>query len=159
NGAVSNQQRPDARHLEVAHYLIEQGADIHVSDWYGETPLWAAVDLRNLDLGGPAEDNGIDRPAVLELIGVLLERGADPNVRIQEFPPEHRWVTRLGSLSWVDFTGQTPFLRAALAGDVTTMRLLLEHGADPNIATFGGTTPLMAAAGVNWVVNQTWDEG
>src|SRR5690606_27320265 len=62
-------------------------------------------------------------------------------------------------LSWVDFTGQTPFLRAALAGDVTVMRLLLEHGADPGIATFGGTTPLAAAAGVNWVVNQTFDEG
>ena len=39
------------------------------------------------------------------------------------------------------------------------MRLLLEHGADAGIATFGGTTPLMAAAGVNWVVNQTFDEG
>jgi ankyrin repeat protein len=39
------------------------------------------------------------------------------------------------------------------------MRLLLEHDADPNIATFAGTTPLMAAAGVNWVVNQTFDEG
>jgi ankyrin repeat protein len=39
------------------------------------------------------------------------------------------------------------------------MRLLLEHDADPNIATFAGTTPLMAAAGVNWVVNQTFDAG
>jgi ankyrin repeat protein len=62
-------------------------------------------------------------------------------------------------LSWVDFTGQTPFLRAALAGDTTVMKLLLAQGADPNIATFEGTTPLMAAAGVNWVVNQTFDEG
>ena len=39
------------------------------------------------------------------------------------------------------------------------MRLLLEHGADPTIATRAGTTPLMAAAGVNWVFNQTFDEG
>jgi ankyrin repeat protein len=39
------------------------------------------------------------------------------------------------------------------------MKLLLKHGADPNIATFKGTTALMAAAGVNWVVNQTYTEG
>ena len=64
-----------------------------------------------------------------------------------------------GTLEWVDFTGQTPFLRAAYSGDVTAMRLLLQHGADPKIATFGGTTALMAAAGVNWVVDQTYDEG
>ncbi len=36
------------------------------------------------------------------------------------------------------------------------MRLLLEHGADPNIPTSDGATPLMAAAGVNWVVAQTF---
>jgi ankyrin repeat protein len=64
-----------------------------------------------------------------------------------------------GSLSWVDFTGQTPFLTAALSGDVTVMRLLLEYGADPQISTVGGTTALMAAAGINWVVDQTFDEG
>ena len=39
------------------------------------------------------------------------------------------------------------------------MRLLLEYGADPHIATLKGTTALMAAAGVNWVVAQTYDEG
>jgi ankyrin repeat protein len=59
----------------------------------------------------------------------------------------------------VDFTGQTPFVTAALAGDVTVMKLLLKHGADPNIPTFSGTTALMAAAGVNWQYDQTFDEG
>ena len=39
------------------------------------------------------------------------------------------------------------------------MRLLLAHGADPKIPTFGGTTSLMAAAGMNWTFAQTYDEG
>jgi ankyrin repeat protein len=39
------------------------------------------------------------------------------------------------------------------------MRLLLAHGADPNITTAAGTTPLMVAAGVNWAVGETFDEG
>ena len=39
------------------------------------------------------------------------------------------------------------------------MRLLLKHKADPHIPTFEGTTPLMAAAGINWVFSQTYDEG
>ena len=146
-------------HFAVARYLIERGANVNASDWYGETPLWAAVDVRNLDVNGPERDNRVDRAAALDLIALLLERGADPNARTREYPPERRFIAGLGSLSWVDFTGQTPFLRAALAGDVTVMRLLLEHGADASIGTFAGTTPLMAAAGVNWVVNQTFDEG
>jgi ankyrin repeat protein len=64
-------------------------------------------------------------------------------------------VLPLGSLSWVDFTGETPFIRAALAGDTVVMRLLLEHGADANLATTHGTTALAAAAGMNWTVAQT----
>jgi ankyrin repeat protein len=157
--AVARSASGEHEHLGVARYLVERGANVNSEDWYGETPLWAAVDVRNLDVNGPERDNGMDRAAALELIAQLLERGADANARIREYPPERRFIATLGSLSWVDFTGQTPFLRAALAGDVTVMRLLLEHDADPNIATFGGTTPLMAAAGVNWVVNQTFDEG
>jgi ankyrin repeat protein len=145
--------------LALAQLLIEKGANVNAVDWYGETPLWAAVDVRDLDVAGPGRDNGVDRPAALELIRTLLAHGANPNARTKEYPPQRRWITRLGSLSWVDFTGQTAFLRAALAGDVQVMRLLLEHGADPKIPTFNGTTPLMAAAGVNWTVSQTYDEG
>ena len=58
--------------------------------------------------------------------------------------------------SWVNFDGQTPFIRAALSGDIEVMRLLLQHGADPNIATAQGSTALMAAAGINWIPAQTY---
>ena len=64
----------------------------------------------------------------------------------------------LGSLEWVDFTGQTPFIRAAQSADVPVMKLLLRKGADPKITTFNGTTALMAAAGVNWVIGETYSE-
>ena len=50
-------------------------------------------------------------------------------------------------------------IHGGFRADLTVMRLLLKYGADPKIATFGGTTALMAAAGVNWVVDQTYDEG
>jgi len=39
------------------------------------------------------------------------------------------------------------------------MKVLLKGGADPKIETFRGTNALMAAAGVNWVFNQTYWEG
>jgi uncharacterized protein len=145
--------------LEVARLLVERGAKVTAADWYGQTPLFAAVDLRNLDVSGPSRDNGVDREGALQVIRDLIARGADVNARTKEYPPQRRWITRLGSLSWVDFTGQTPFVRAALAGDVTVMRLLLKSGADARIATANGTTALMAASGVNWVVSQTFDEG
>jgi ankyrin repeat protein len=146
-------------HLAVANALLDAGANVDAMDWYGETPLWAAVDLRNLELGPGDKKTGV-RDEALALIGRLLEAGADPNVRTKEFPHERRYITSVvGSVAWVDLTGQTPFLRAAAAGDLGAMRLLLAHGADPNIATAAGTTPLMVAAGVNWAVGETFDEG
>jgi ankyrin repeat protein len=146
--------------VDVAQFLIQKGADIQATDWYGRTPLWAAIETRNMDVDNATLANSIEREPMLEVIKVLLERGAKVNVRMKEVPPVRRAFLRVtGSLAWVDFTGQTPFLTASLAADLTVMRLLLKHGADPNIGTFEGTTPLMAAAGVNWVYSQTFDEG
>jgi ankyrin repeat protein len=97
---------------------------------------------------------------MLDLVKALIAAGANLNARTRETPPfRHHLLEITGSLEWVDFTGQTPFLSAALAGDVTVMKLLLAAGADPHIGTFHGTSPLMAAAGVNWVVAQTYTEG
>jgi ankyrin repeat protein len=146
-------------HLRIAQLLLDAGANVNAADWYGETPLWAAVDVRNLELGRDGNDRSL-RGEALALIERLLERGANPNARTRELPHERRFIlVVVGSVSWVDLTGQTPFLRAAASGDVEIMRLLLAHGADPNIATDAGTTPLMVAAGVNWAVAETFDLG
>jgi uncharacterized protein len=145
--------------IDVARFLMDHGGDVNAKDWYGRTPLWAVVEVRNMDLHNAVFENGVDRQRLLEIVRVLLERGANPNSRTVETVPIRTWMMGIGSLSWVDFTGMTPFLLASLAADLNVMRLLLQHGADPHIPTFGGTTALMAAAGINWVVDQTYDEG
>jgi ankyrin repeat protein len=142
----------------VAQLLVDKGADVRVADWYGRTPLWAAVEIRNLDLRTDATDNGVDRDGALRLIASILDKGVDVNARVKEFPPMRRHMLPLTSLEWVDFTGQTAFIRAAQSADVPVMRLLLAKGADPALTTFNGTTALMAAAGVNWVPAQTFSE-
>ena len=148
--------------LDVARLLLSKKANVNADDFWGRTPLWAAVEYRNLDMNNNDQDsptdNGVDRAPILEMIKELIAAGANVNVRTRELPPSRRWLYSLNDVSWVDFTGQTPFLRAALSADTTTMRLLVERGADPNLPTLAGTTPLMAAAGVNWVVAQTYTE-
>jgi ankyrin repeat protein len=149
-------------HIGAARVLIEAGADRNADDFWGRTPVFAAVEYRNLDMNNQEQDdpqdNGVERAPYLEFLAYLLEQGVDVNARTREVPPSRRWLYSLNDVSWVDFTGQTAFLRAALSGDTSAMRLLLEYGADPNLPTQAGTTPLMAAAGVNWVVAQTYTE-
>jgi ankyrin repeat protein len=144
----------------VAKLLVDRHADLARADWWGRTPLWAAVDARNLAVrsGAPADENGVDRQAGLDVIRALLEQGVDVNARVKEFPPARRYLLPLASLEWVDMTGQTAFIRAAQAGDVPVMKLLLAKGADPKLTTVNGTTALMTAAGVNWVIGETYFE-
>lgn len=146
--------------LDVANLLLDYGAEINVDDFYGRSPLFAAVDYRNIDMNSDRDadpkDNGVDRERIMPMIRRLLEAGADVNARTKEWPPEKKWLYALNDVSWVDMTGQTPFIRASLAADIPVMKLLLEHGADPHITTFEGTNALMAAAGVNWTVAQTY---
>lgn len=146
----------------VANLLLDAGANVNTDDFWGRTPLWAAVEHRNLDMNTKEFDepvsNFVDREALLPVIKRLLDAGANVNAQTREVPPPRKWLYALNDVSWVDYTGQTAFIRAAFSGDVTTMKLLLEYGADPNLATHAGTTALMAASGVGWVVAQTYTE-
>ena len=141
-------------HIELAMYLVERGADINTADpFHQQTPLFAAVERRDPDYTRDTAPPVEDRRDPMDLIRMLLARGADPNRRVNT--TVFRGFYQV-SANWANFDGQTVFLRAALSGDVTLMRLLLEHGADPSITTYDGATPLMAAAGINWVVGQTF---
>src|SRR5687767_12709756 len=141
-------------HIELALFLVEKGADINAADdFYLRTPLFAAVERRNADYTRDSAPPVADARDPMELIKTLLARGAKPNAEVNTTPFRGFYQV---SANWANFDGQTALLRAALNGDIELMRLLLMHKADPNLGTRDGATPLMAAAGINWVVAQTY---
>jgi ankyrin repeat protein len=145
-------------HYDVARLLIEAGANVNAADWYGRQPLWAAVESRNRDVSSQtATTNGVDRDVALELITMIVDKGANVNARIEHFPP--RMGGHSFNMSYVPTVGETPFYRASLNNDLPVMRLLLAHRADPMLKTYHGTSPLAAAAGVGWVRGQTFVPG
>jgi ankyrin repeat protein len=165
-GAGAELERPSANgtrplvvaitnnHIELAAFLLDAGADANAADsFYKRTPLYAAVEMRNPDYTRDTPPPVPDTRDPMDLVNALLARGANPNARANTTPFRGFYQV---SANWANFDGQTPFLRAALSGDVALMRLLLDHGADPNLGTNDGATPLMAAAGINWVVAQTY---
>ncbi len=128
NGADAS--RPDQRgvtplhlalrsgNVEIARFLIGIVAGIQASDQSGRTPLHDAM----------------KNPQQWKLAPDLLDRGADPNAR--------------------DKDGLTPFSvlleyerYAGIAKDLsTTLRLLLDRGADTTVRNRRGETALLAAA-------------
>jgi ankyrin repeat protein len=130
-------------YYDIALYLMDHGANLNLANSKGWTPLYLAVKNRNREttaIPGPSTDG------VLNFITALLDRGANPNLRIQAETEVHQGMTA----AWLKEAGATPLLRAALCGDLTVVRLLLDHHADPLIPTFDHTTSLMAASGVGW---------
>lgn len=116
-----------------------------MADVTGMTPLYAAVDLRQL---GPLINRPTPKPTGetdnLTLVSMLLDRGANPNARLR-LPILPRFHNAGDALL---AEGATPLMRAARARDIPVMRLLLEKGADSNLATRNYTTALMFAAGL-----------
>src|SRR5215469_6020816 len=128
-------------HYETGKYLVEHGANPSLANVDGLTPLYAAIDMQYAPVSWAPNPLTIqEKVTYLDLMKALLERGADPNARLARklwFRPTSH------NQQWISTVGSTPFWRAAEAADVAAMKLLVEHGADPKIATTAGTTPLM----------------
>ncbi len=132
---------------DFAAMLIEAGAAHDVSDETGMGPLYAAVDMHALPWGfGSPEPKRNETKDSLDLLKMLLARGADPNARLKRATLQRLHTPGDPTLG----AGATPFMRAAKSGDVTVMRLLLEHGADPRAVQANHTTALILAAGLGW---------
>ena len=139
------------RYYGLGAFLLEQGADPRIANKGGWNPLYIATDNRNIEGGDyPTRRPDMDH---LQYISLLLEHGADPNMRMQSSTETRTIFTH----QWLFEEGATPFLRASQSGDLELMKLLLEHGADPSIPTEHNVTPLMVAAGIGWVEGVTYE--
>ena len=128
-------------HFSLARELVERGADPNAA-----VQGWAALHQvaytrrPNSGKGLPPVER-VDGLDTLELGRFLLENGADPNQRQTE-----RFDNR--ERNNLNRVGATPYLLAAKHADPPFMRLLAEYGADTQMPTEGGASPLMVAAGV-----------
>ncbi len=134
-------------HFDIATYLVDHKANVNKWDWWGRTPLYCAVDLNTIPHGGRPDMPSLDQTTSLRLIEILLDRGANPNAQLKLFPP-YRAVGPDRGADMMLTMGATPLLRAAKAGDVPAIKLLLAHGANVELSNIYGMTPLMAAAGL-----------
>jgi ankyrin repeat protein len=157
-------------YFELAAVLLDRGADPNLPDPRG-SPLHTVAWLRKPGADGAAGVGGTPqgtpqqtgKVTALELAKKLLEKGANPNTRVDwreptfgkeggtaRNPPNIRLGRHL-----LSYVGATPFYVAAKNGDAPLMRLLADHGANPTLPTKAGVTPLMVAAGLDYWEGET----
>jgi len=130
--------KPDTDHFDYIKFLLEHGADpnvrikdntltrtIFTMQWFleaGATPFIRAAQSSDL-----------------ELLKLLLSRGADPQIKTDHADTA---LTAAAGVGWVDGVTYEHSPKA----NVETVKFLLDLGLDPNAANGDGRTPLMVAA-------------
>jgi uncharacterized protein len=120
--------------FDLAALLWDLGSDVN------DGSLYTAVEMRDASTDQFAFDGSRLRPdhpnklTALDLIRILLERGADPN---------KTFVGQFHSTSMpnTDRFNNSAFFRAAVACDVEALKLLITHGADLDKTPIGPAAP------------------
>jgi ankyrin repeat protein len=137
----------DNYEFDTAKALLDLGANPHLSDWWGRTALYLAVDMNTYVPREGAVHARSKTTTGMDLVRELLAAGVEVNPQLNF----HRPGRGGNSARFVDdllTTGATPLLRAAIMHDDDAMRALLAAGARVDLPNVMGVTPLMAAAGV-----------
>jgi ankyrin repeat protein len=128
---------------DVASLLVDHQANVNAADAQRFTPLFWAVDRRNMETAPNFPWMVTKDP--LPLIRQMLDAGANPNALVNNTP---RARMREGSPRIVFATA---LMRAAFAADLELVTLLLDRGADPSIVSKDGESMLSAAAGLAFI--------
>jgi ankyrin len=166
-------------HLTVAKTLLDHSADIAATDLGGMTALHMVANSGNVAMARLLLDRGADvdaraglRGVLLgfqnvtplslaigcshyDLVGLLLERGADPNRHVQDAFTYLHLADRAdvaalllahgSSLTARGYEGRTPLHQAAMQGRLDVATLLVTRGADIEARDKDGRTPLLLA--------------
>ena len=181
HGANIEDQAPDGTtalnmalvncYYDLASVLLDFNANPNAPDPRGSalhSVVWLRKPGTSWEAAALASDpETVPRPTgrvtSLQIAEKLLQKGADPNVRVgwDEMP----MTVGLGTTKnppninlgrhYLSFVGATPFYAAARNGDGAMMRLLVKYGADPKIPTEVGVTPLMAATCLDYYEGET----
>lgn len=133
-------------YFDLAKFMLDSGADPNLANTGGLTPLFATIDQGwAARTWYPAASSEQEKTTHIDLMKALLAKGANPNAKMG---PKLWFRTFHGD--WVDPDGATAFWRAAQANDIPAMKILVAAGADPNIPTAHGCSPLQVAAGFGY---------
>ena len=121
-------------HFDLALELVARGADVNAAADNGVTPLYAAVNVQWAPKAFYPQPRAYlqQKASYLQFMKALLDQGADPNARVRR----RVWYSTYNFDNLrLEENGASPFWRAAYAADIEAMRLLVAHGADPQIPT------------------------
>ena len=137
--------------FDLAMFLIERGANPNLAAaGNGATPLWAAVNTQWQPRTRYPQPQEMEqqKATYVDVMKALLAKGADPDARLKTHP----WYLVYSgcgnrNCGLADTAGSTAFWRAAYATDLEAMKLLVAHGADPNIPTIAPNVPVRRGGG------------
>ena len=169
-------------HDEVVEVLIEAGADVNKIDKFGQRPLHAAIRNREEhiltlllkngartdlydEMGWTPLQRACERPLPV-MTKALLDAGANPNDNQNTSPAlikaamsgSFECLDKLleagASANSLDFTGTSAINYAISSNNEFCVRILLEHGADPNAPTGDGVRQAILKGNVNGAILQ-----
>src|SRR6266850_4617526 len=150
----------------VLRLLLDRGADLHAQDQGGATALALAVRSGDVEVVRYLVERGLDpnalSPAALRVgfarydlptLEYLISKGSRPApdtlITAAAWQPAAvvvRWMESGADVNASNTAqyGRTPLLTAVTseASGADTLKLLIEHGADPNVRTTEGESPL-----------------
>jgi ankyrin repeat protein len=146
--------------VDVVKLLIARGADLHATS--------RVEDFAKLTMDFDADQNGVPRPPQQQNAGDVP--GVTRPYNYNELIDKHgglaalHFAARQGAMATTEALLKgganinqraagdqtTPIVVAAINGHFDLVSYLLDQGADPNLASIGGVTPLYAVVNVQW---------